>query len=80
MARYTIRWVTYAEQQRDTLPAAGRRELDRLLDSLAADPRAPDTYNKDTRLWAAAFGYAILIYSIEERWATVTVLRATWVG
>jgi hypothetical protein len=72
--------VTYAEQQRDTLPAAGRRELARVVGLLAADPRQPGTNNKDTRLWAAAFGLGILIYSIEEEWATVTVLRATWVG
>jgi hypothetical protein len=50
------------------------------LDRLATDPRKPGTYNKDTRLWAAAFGYGILIYSVEERWITVTALRVTWVG
>ncbi len=48
MARYTIRWVTYAEQQRDSLPAEGRRELDALLDRLADDPRRHGTYDKRT--------------------------------
>ncbi|WP_131764894.1 hypothetical protein [Candidatus Protofrankia californiensis] len=80
MARYTIRWVTYAEQQRDTLPAEGRRELNALLNRLADDPYRHGTYDKRTELRRAVFGYGLLTYSVEERWITITVLRVTWIG
>jgi hypothetical protein len=35
MPKYTVRWVTYAEQQRESLPVDARRELNKLLDLLA---------------------------------------------
>lgn len=81
MARYTVRWLTYAEHQRDTLQSDARRELDALLDRLTADPRRDGSYDKTTEQWTAAFGgYDILLYSIEDRWITITVLRITWLG
>ncbi len=80
MARYTIRWVTYAEQQRDALPSEGRRELDVLLNRLVDDPYRQSTYDKRTELWRAVFGYGLLTYSVEDRWVTITVLRVTWIG
>ncbi|WP_250285311.1 hypothetical protein [Frankia sp. CiP1_Cm_nod2] len=79
MARYTIRWVTYAEQQRDTLPPEGRHELDALLNRLVDDPYRQGTYNKRTELWRAVFGYGLLTYSIEDRLLTITALRVTWI-
>ncbi|AEH08129.1 MULTISPECIES: hypothetical protein [Protofrankia] len=80
MARYTIRWVTYAEQQRDTLPSESRHDLEALLNRLINDPRRQGTYDKRTELWRTVFGYGLLTYSIEDRWVTITVLRATWIG
>ncbi|WP_322762203.1 hypothetical protein [Frankia sp. Cr2] len=62
------------------MPAEGRRELDALLDRLAADPRRHATFDKRTELWRAVFGYGLLTYSIEEKWITITVLRVTWIG
>ncbi|WP_131769402.1 hypothetical protein [Candidatus Protofrankia californiensis] len=58
MARDIIRWVTYAEQQRDALPSEGRRDLDALLNRLADDPYRQGTYDKRTELWRAVFGRA----------------------
>jgi hypothetical protein len=82
MPRYTVRWVTYAEQQRDALPADARRKLDTLLDLLTADPRRYGTYSKREDQWTATFGdgWGVILYTIEERWITITVLRVTWVG
>ncbi|WP_250287111.1 MULTISPECIES: type II toxin-antitoxin system RelE family toxin [unclassified Frankia] len=81
MARYTVRWLTYAEQLRDSLPPAGRRELDQLLDQLTADPRQHSTCDKYSEQWTAAFGaYGVLLYSIEDNLHTITVLRVTWSG
>ncbi|WP_261566885.1 hypothetical protein [Frankia gtarii] len=81
MARYTVRWLTYAEHQRDNLLPTGRRELNRLLDRLTADPRLQGTCDKNSEQWTVAFGrHGILLYTIEDRWITITVLRVTWLN
>jgi hypothetical protein len=82
MSTYTVRWVTYAEQQRESLPADARPELDKLLDLLTVDPRGHGIYSKREDQWVATFGdgWGLVIYIIEDRWITITVLRVTWVG
>lgn len=81
MARFAIRWVTYAEQQRDVLSPTARGELDRLLDQLTADPYRCGTYSKREDQWSATFGSTgVILYTIEDQWITVTVLRVLWVG
>jgi mRNA-degrading endonuclease RelE of RelBE toxin-antitoxin system len=79
MARYAVRWVTHAEQQRDSLPPDARAALDQLLDLLTADPRRHGTYSKSDDLWTAPFGpYGLVAYTIEDNLITITVLRVIW--
>jgi len=79
---YAIRWVDYARDQREALPAGARGELDAALRMLAADPRAPGTYSEREEQWTTPFGggWGVVLYSIEERWLMVTILRVTWAG
>jgi hypothetical protein len=82
MAAYAVRWVDYARDQRDALPAEARHELDVALRRLVADPRAYGTYSKHEDQWTATFGdgWGVILYTIEDRWITITVLRVTWAG
>lgn len=81
MSRYAVRWVDHARDQRDDLPADARRALDATLRLLSVDPRGHGTYDKNTEQWTAPFGgFGILLYSIEERWIIITVLRVSWAG
>lgn len=82
MARYTVRWVTYAEQQADSLTPPARHALDETLAVLRADPRRHGDYSPTRDQWSTHFGdgWGVILYTIEDRWATVTVLRVTWAG
>ncbi|WP_239308200.1 MULTISPECIES: type II toxin-antitoxin system RelE/ParE family toxin [unclassified Frankia] len=82
MATYAVRWVDYAREQRDSLSAEARHQLDTALGRLVADPRAHGIYSKPEDQWTATFGdgWGVILYTIEDRWITITVLRVTWVG
>ena len=77
-----MRWVTYAEQQRESLPEDARRKLNKLLDLLAVNPRGHGTYSKRDDQWIATFGdgWGLVIYTIEDRWITITVLPTRYLG
>lgn len=77
--RFAVRWVTHAEVQRDALPTDARAGLDELLDQLTADPRQA-SYDPERDEWSATFGPGLLLYTIEDQWATITVLRVLWPG
>ena len=50
------------------------------LDLLATDPRA-GYYDDTNDQWSVTFGeLGIILYTIEDRWRTITVLRVTWIG
>ncbi|WP_242605664.1 hypothetical protein [Frankia sp. Cppng1_Ct_nod] len=71
--------MTYAEEQRDVLPGVARRELHLLLDVLTADPQRHGTYSKREDQWSASMSpFGVMLYTVEERWLTITVLRVLW--
>ncbi len=78
--RYTVRFVTYAEEQRRALPAVAQEALDLKVRQLEEDPYQ-DATQRDG-LWSSTFGSAtgIILYVIGDRTVTVTVLRTTWLG
>lgn len=79
--RYTVRFVTYAAEQRDSLPPAGRRALDHRVRELEEDPRRDAEYKASDDTWSTSFGeWGAMLYLISDRIITVTVLRITWVG
>jgi len=78
---FAVRWLTYAEQQRDAVPIRARRDLVTLLDQLSTEPRERGVYDEDHDQWSATFGdLGMVLYTIDEHWATLTVLRVVWIG
>lgn len=76
-----IRWLTFAEAQRDSLPALARQELFEVLDLLSSDPRDHGVYDDTHDQWSATFGHlGVVLYTIDEPWMMLTVLRVIWVG
>jgi hypothetical protein len=82
MAVHGIRWVDYARDQRDGLAAEARAALDTALRRIVEDPRSHSTYRKRDDQWTATFGddWGLIVYTIEDRWITITVLRVTWLN
>lgn len=83
MARYGIRYVTFAAEQRDALPSAARRAYDIVINTIAEDPRGHGRRNSDTGSWYAEFGdrhEGVVNYVIGDNIITVTVIRITWAG
>lgn len=79
---YEIRYTTRAQQQKDTLPPAGRQALARLEDQLRSDPWHAGHEAKDEGAWYADFGdFGQAKYVIgANQIVRVTVLYVTWVG
>ncbi|CAO5246783.1 hypothetical protein [Frankia sp. AgKG'84/4] len=81
MAIYAIRWVDHAREQRDSLPPEARAMLEEALRTLVRGPRS-GTYDKRSDQWTASFdrGRGVILYTIEERWFTITLLRVVWLS
>jgi hypothetical protein len=78
--RYVVRFVTYAAQQRDSLPPDGRRALDLKVRRLEEDPRQDAEYKTGDGGWSSSFGdWGTMLYLISDNIVTVTVLRLAWV-
>lgn len=83
MARYGVRYVTVAAQQRANLPPDVRRAYDEAENRIAEDPCGYGKLNKDTGAWFAAFGNhseGLVDYVIGDNIITVTVIRIAWAG
>jgi hypothetical protein len=66
--RYTVRFVTYAAQQRDSLPPAGRAALDDRLRELEEDPRQGAEYKASDDRWSTTFGrWGVILYRSPTR-------------
>lgn len=77
---FTVRYTTRAQQQKNTLPEAGKRALVGLESKLSANPRSGQE-NKSRGSWRCAFGgYGDAEYIFADEIVTVTVLYITWVG
>ncbi|WP_239331616.1 hypothetical protein [Frankia sp. CiP3] len=80
MVRYTARWVTYADEQRRSLSADARQTLDDKLALLCTAPRRYGDYSPTRDQWSTHFGdgWGVVLYTIEDRWNMITVLRVSW--
>jgi hypothetical protein len=82
--RYAVRFVTYAEAQRRSLPPAGRQALDRKVHELEEDPYRDVEFKPSDGTWLSTFResgeWGVILYLIADQIVTVTVLRLTWVG
>ncbi|SFC44505.1 type II toxin-antitoxin system RelE family toxin [Streptomyces aidingensis] len=79
MATYEIRFVTEAARQRDSLPASGRKELEKALGEMKRNPFKKGKKGMD-EVWYWDFGRTgQIMYLVSNRIVTVTVLRLTYV-
>lgn len=80
MARYRVRYVSYAAEQLDQLPPSLRTGFDARVDDLTHDPSLAGDYDQRTGSYSTTFGEAgIILYTISDEIATVTIIRVNWV-
>ena len=68
MPRHAVRWVTYAEEQRDSLAPDARRALDDKLTLLCTDPRRHGDYSPTRDQWSTHFGdgWDMILCTVED--------------
>jgi hypothetical protein len=81
MARYQVRYVTYAEEQLRQLPASLCPAFDARLEDLKDDPYSVgDRSPEDKRSYTTTFGKpGIIQYVVSDEILMVTVIRVNWV-
>jgi hypothetical protein len=84
MPRYQPRWVEVAERQRDNLPAAARRLVDRRIEELLEDPTGnPAAYDGVEDEWSIPIGdgAGLILYAVvKEPRRVVILLRLAYLG
>ena len=80
MARYRVRYVTHAAQQRKQLPRSMHTAFDARVKELECDPYAVGTYDKSEGNYTATFGETgretgIIVYTASDKIDMVTVVR-----
>ncbi|MGH3764339.1 MAG: hypothetical protein ACRDTX_04205 [Pseudonocardiaceae bacterium] len=85
MARYRVRYVTYATEQLDQLPRSMRTAFDARVGDLERDPYVVGKYDKRKDNYTTTFGGSgIILYTFSDQYtfsdgkAMVTILRVTW--
>jgi hypothetical protein len=83
MARYRVRYVTYAAEQLRQLPRSLRTAFDVKVDDLERDPCVIGEHDEDTLWYSTTFGggdeEGIILYMISSEILMVTILRVFWV-
>jgi hypothetical protein len=83
MARYRIRYVTYAAEQLCQLPRLLRIAFDAKVDNLERDPYVIGEHDEDTLWYSTTFSggdeEGIILYMISPEILMITVLRVFWV-
>jgi hypothetical protein len=82
MARYRVRYVSYAAEQLRQMPRSLRAALDAKVDDLERDPYAAGDYDERRCSYSTAFSGGdedgIILYMISEEIDAVTILRFFW--
>jgi len=83
MARYRLRYVTYATEQLRHLPPSLHTAYSALIEELVRDPHAAGKYNERACSYSTTFSGSeesgIIIYAISDEIMTVTITRVNWV-
>jgi mRNA-degrading endonuclease RelE of RelBE toxin-antitoxin system len=79
VAKYHVRYVTYANEQLGQLPQSLRTAFDIRIEDLKEDPYVAGDYN-EVGSYSTTFGETgIILYTVSDEITTVTILRVTWV-
>jgi mRNA-degrading endonuclease RelE of RelBE toxin-antitoxin system len=80
MARYRVRYVSYAAEQMSQLPRSLRTAFDARVEDLKRDPYVAGDYDERTGSYSTTFGEAgIILYTVSDEIVTVTIIRVNWV-
>ncbi|MGH3548579.1 MAG: type II toxin-antitoxin system RelE family toxin [Pseudonocardiaceae bacterium] len=81
MARYHLRYTSYADEQLSRLPRSLRTEFDATVEDLARNPYAVGDYDKSTNSYTTTFGggTGIVLFVASDVIDTVTIIRINWV-
>jgi hypothetical protein len=81
MARYRIRYVTYADEQLSRLSRSLRTEFDARIGELARNLYAVGHYDDRTNSYTTTFGggTGIILFVASDVIDTVTIIRVNWV-
>ena len=80
MARYRVRYVSYAAEQLSQLPRSLRTAFDVEAEDLKRDPYVAGDYDEHTGSYSTTFGATgIILYTVSDEIVTVTIIRINWV-
>ncbi|MGH3823369.1 MAG: type II toxin-antitoxin system RelE family toxin [Pseudonocardiaceae bacterium] len=80
MARYRIRYVSYADEQLNQLPRELRPAFDARVEDLKNDPYVVGDYDERTGSYSTTFPeMGIILYVVSDKIGTVTIIRVNWV-
>lgn len=79
MARYQVRYVTYAAEQLNQMPPSIRTVFDARIDNLERAPHVDCVYDDGWGSYSTTFGETgIIHYGFSEENAKVTIIRVMW--
>jgi hypothetical protein len=80
MARYDVRFVTYAAEQLSQLPHSVRTAFDATIEDLRRDPRVVGVYDRREGYHSATFGggMGMIFYVVSDEIVMVTITRVLW--
>ncbi|MEO7193331.1 MAG: hypothetical protein ABIZ05_00670 [Pseudonocardiaceae bacterium] len=83
MARYRLRYVTYAAEQLRYMPRSLHAAFAARIDDLERDPYAAGDYNEGVGSYSTTFSggeeSGIILYVASDKIMTVTIFRVNWV-
>jgi hypothetical protein len=80
MARYRIRYVSYAAEQLSQLPRSLSTAFGARIEDLKRGPYLAGDYDKRTGSYSTTFGEAgIILYIVSDEIVTGTIIRVNWV-
>ena len=79
MARYQVRYVTYAAEQLNQMPRSLRIAFDARIDDLERAPYIACSYDDGWGSYSTTFGETgIIHYVFSDENAKVTIIRVMW--
>ncbi|MBV8540865.1 MAG: hypothetical protein JO063_13215 [Pseudonocardiales bacterium] len=83
MARYRLRYATYAAEQLRHMPRSLRAAFDVRVEDLERDPYVTGDYNEGVGSYSTTFSggeeSGVILYVVSDEIMMVTVLRVNWV-
>jgi hypothetical protein len=80
MARYRVRYVSYADERLSRLSHSVRTAFDARVEDLKDDPYVAGDYNESIGSYSTTFGEAgIILHTVSDEIVTVTIIRVNWV-